>query len=157
MLQCSIGTGWQKGMSSAVRLAAITPAMMAVSNTGPLAVRCPLACSARATAAGKAMRASASATRWVTVLSPTPTIVGRRAASRWVSPALLRRLVIAADASTTDVVHFDACRAVQVNAAAQFAVTISAPQPASAYGRKQFIVTGAGAQRRAQVEPLRGE
>ena len=39
-------SGWQNGMSSWVRLAAMTPAMMAVSNTGPFLVRWPLARSA---------------------------------------------------------------------------------------------------------------
>ena len=33
------GRGWQKGINSCVRFAASTPAMIAVSNTGPFFVR----------------------------------------------------------------------------------------------------------------------
>ena len=64
-------------MSSWVRLAAMTPAMMAVSNTGPFLVRWPLARSATDTARGSCRRASATAVRSVTSLAPTSTIVGR--------------------------------------------------------------------------------
>ena len=34
----SMASGWQNGMSSCVRFAAIVPATIAVANTGPLAV-----------------------------------------------------------------------------------------------------------------------
>ncbi len=79
------GNGWQNGISSCVRLAASTPAMIAVSNTGPFFVRCPLRLSSRATLAGSCSSASALASRRVTALSPTSTMVGRLAASRCVS------------------------------------------------------------------------
>jgi hypothetical protein len=36
ILQSSRATGWQKGIKSAVFFAAITPAIIAVANTGPL-------------------------------------------------------------------------------------------------------------------------
>ena len=38
-LQFSNPSGWQNGISSCVRFAAMTPATMAVSNTGPFFVR----------------------------------------------------------------------------------------------------------------------
>ena len=72
-------------MISCVFFAAITPATMAVSNTGPFFVRWPVRASSRATAGGSLTMASALASRSVAVLAPTSTMVGRLAASRWVS------------------------------------------------------------------------
>ena len=82
--QRSSASGWQNGMISCVRLAAMTPATMAVSNTGPFFVRWPVRASSRATAGGSLTVASALASREVAVLAPTSTMVGRLAASRWV-------------------------------------------------------------------------
>ena len=82
-LQFSSPRGWQNGISSCVRLAAITPAMMAVWNTGPFALLKPLPRSASATLAGNNTRASATAVRLVTALSATSTMVGWFCESRW--------------------------------------------------------------------------
>src|SRR5277367_6675579 len=83
-------------MSSWVRFAPMTPAMIAVSKIGPLLERSPLSRSAAATEAGKCTRASATAVRLVAVLSLTSTMVGRRSASK------CEKLMLAAD-----VVHLD--------------------------------------------------
>src|SRR5579862_3676037 len=155
ILQCSIGSGWQNGIISAVRLTACTPAMIAVSNTGPLALRWPLARNARATAAGSARRASASAIRCVTCLALTLTMVGRRAASRWLSPVFLRRVgMSAALGSATHVIHFDTGGPVHINVSTQLAVAVRACQPAFADGLQQFLIAGTRAQWRAQIEAL---
>src|SRR5690348_639483 len=87
-------------MISCVFFAAITPATMAVSNTGPFFVRWPVRASSRATAGGSLTQASATASRVVASFAPTSTMVGRLAASRCVS---LERAILL----TTDVVHLD--------------------------------------------------
>src|SRR4051812_5781184 len=103
-VQRSSGSGWQNGMISCVFFAAMTPATIAVSNTGPFLVRCPVRASSRATAGGSLTVASAVASRELAVFAPTSTMVGRFAGSRCVS-----RLA-------TDVVHLDL---VQVGGTAQ--------------------------------------
>src|SRR3954468_22592578 len=77
------GSGWQSGISSAVRLAAWMPAMRAVPTTSPFG-RSPAATSA---AVSGAIRTTARATarRSVTSLPPTSTIRARPSASVWVS------------------------------------------------------------------------
>src|SRR5690349_9860327 len=144
--QRSSASGWQKGIHSCVFFAAMTPATIAVSNTGPFFVRCPVRASSRATAAGSLTVASADASRKVAVFAPTSTIVGRFAASRCVS--LL----------ATDVVHLDL---VQVGGAAQrgaqLAVAVGAAGPHGADRVVELVVAGARAQRGAQVRALRGE
>ena len=77
MRQFSIPSGWQNGISSCVRFAPMTPATMAVSNTGPLGERRPFSRNAAATFGGKWTRAWAVALRRVAVLSLTSTMVGR--------------------------------------------------------------------------------
>src|SRR6185437_11278989 len=152
--------GWQKGISSAVRLAAMTPARMAVSNTGPLRVRCPLALRASATMRGRRTRASASAIRCVTALLPTSTIVGRSRASRCVRRAPRstgrrgRAGLRAAIASAPEVIHLGVLHAARAQLIAQLAVAVETPLPDGAHQLAELGVTGAGAQRRAQVHAL---
>src|SRR5882672_2275209 len=140
--QRSSARGWQNGMSSCVRLAAMTPATMAVSNTGPFFVRWPGAASARGTAGGSLTVASADASRKVAVFAPTSTMVGRLAASRCVSFDFL----------ATDVVHLDFMQLGGVaHRCAQLAVAVAARAPRAANDLEQLVVGGAGAQRRAQI------
>src|SRR6185312_10733953 len=133
-------------MSSAVRLAPITPARMAVSNTGPLRVRWPAAARALATGAGSHTRACASATRWVTALPPTPTMVGRDAASRCVSAPAAGRAARAGRArgmSTAEIVHFGVMHAAGAQRVAQLAVAVHAPLPDGAHQCLELLVGGA--------------
>src|SRR5687768_4221436 len=139
MPQLSSGSGWQKGISSCVRFAAMTPATMAVSNTGPFFVRCPAAASARATGFGSLTIASALASRKVAFFAPTSTMVGRFAASRWVSLGMY--------GSTADVVHLDLVQVGVAHRGAQLAVAIAPPRPGAADQLVEFLVRGAGAQR----------
>jgi len=83
--QPSIGSGWQNGISSCVRFTAMVAAMIAVSTTGPFALRRPEARRLAATAAGKRTRDSATASRAVTGLADTSTIAGWPPASTWLS------------------------------------------------------------------------
>src|SRR5262245_10011440 len=106
-VQRSSGNGWQKGTISWVFFAAMTPATMAVSNTGPFFVRWPVRLSARATAGGSLTVASALASRKLALLAPTSTMVGRLAASRWVSFGMVVVSGLAAANLTTNIVHFD--------------------------------------------------
>src|SRR6478736_1802866 len=146
------GSGWQKGISSWVRLAASTPAMMAVSNTGPFLVRWPLRTSSRATFAGSFTSASALASRRVTSLPPTSTMVGRFAASRCVR-RVARLAIGKTGASAADVVHLDL--GVVVAAGAQdhalLAVAVLALRPGAAQDAQKFVIVGAGAQGPAQI------
>src|SRR5450755_276118 len=128
----------------------MTPARIAVSNTGPFLVRWPVRCSARATSAGRRTRASASATRWVTGLAPTSTMVGRARASRCVRRAMM-------GSSAPDVIHFDMLHAASAQLVAQLAVAVGAPLPYGADQSAEFCIGGAPAQRRAQVRPIGGE
>src|SRR6202050_845493 len=149
---CSSASGWQNGISSEVRLAAMTPATIAVSNTGPFFVRWPLRRRARATAAGTRTRASASAIRWVMAFAPTSTIVGRERASRCDRPVLrvrrgMRRLA-------PDVIHLDVLHAAGAQFVAQFTVAVRAPLPHRAHQLQQFLVAGTTAQRRPQIGAL---
>src|SRR6202034_2757001 len=152
MRHCSSASGWQNGISSAVRLAAMTPATIAVSNTGPFLVRWPLRRKARATATGRRTRASASAIRWVTALAPTSTIVGRERASRCDSPALrvrrgMRRLA-------PDVIHLDVLYAAGAQLVAQLTVAVRAPLPHRAHQLQQLLIAGTSPQWRPQVGAL---
>src|SRR5579875_3748251 len=142
-VQRSIGSGWQKGMSSCVRFAAITPAMMAVSKTGPFFVRWPARRSAVTTLRGSRIRASAEATRCVTSFAPTSTMVGRLRASRWVS-------------SAANVVHLDLAllSGGTAQARAQLAVAVGARTPEAADQVGQLLVARTGAQHVAQARPV---
>src|SRR5580692_7041065 len=146
MRQFSIPSGWQNGISSWVRFAPMTPAMMAVSNTGPFGERKPPSRSAAATAGGKRTWASAVAVLCVAALPPMSTMAGCRLASTWV------RVIC----STADVVHFDLLslgrRAAEFFA--QFAVAIGAVAPDAADQFQHLGVAGARAQRRPQVETV---
>ena len=75
------GSGWQSGISSAVRLAACIPAMRAVPSTSPLGA------SPRSTVAAVSgdilTTARATARRSVTGLPPTSTIRARPCSSMW--------------------------------------------------------------------------
>src|SRR5277367_102269 len=156
-LQCSSGSGWQNGMIEAVFLAAMTPAMIAASNTGPFWVRCPLRRSASATAAGNCTRASASALRWLTALAPTSTMVGWLAASRWLKPWRLDLRAVAKAGSAADVIHFDArCRA-RAQYQPLLAIAIRPPVPELADHPGQFLVALTGSQRPSQIEPVSGK
>src|SRR5215510_6915701 len=148
-LQRSSASGWQNGMISWVFLAAMTPATMAVSNTGPFLVRWPRSESSRATAGGSLTMASADASRKVAALAPTSTMVGRLAASMCVSRFAT---------SAADVVHLDLVQVGGVaQRGAQLAVAVAPAAPNAAHQFEEFIVAGAGAQRRAQVGALRRE
>src|SRR5262244_1710005 len=79
----STGNGWQSGIRSAVRLAAITPATRATASTSPLAM---LPLRMRRSVAGCMRRvAVATATRSVTAFALTSTMRARPCASRCVS------------------------------------------------------------------------
>ena len=75
--------GWQNGISSWVRLAAMVPAMIAVWNTGPFGVRISPSAKAARTTGGRITRAWACAVRRVTALPLTSTIVGWFDSSTW--------------------------------------------------------------------------
>src|SRR5690606_2669700 len=113
----------------------------------------PLAFSSLATLAGSATKASALASRRVGCLSPTSTMVGRLAASRWVSPD--RRTAIRLPAN---VVHLH-LRAGSAGAQhhALLAVAILAIEPGAAYQPQHLLVVGAAAQRATQVDTVLGE
>src|ERR1700733_809523 len=122
----------------------MTPAMTAVSNTGPFFVRWPLFESASATARGSRRRASASATRCVTGLAPTSTMRGR--------PSLLRCERRFAT-SAADVVHLDLRRrgGRLAQACTQLAVAVTAAEPHGADALEELRVACAAAQRIAQA------
>src|SRR4051812_41638108 len=136
-------------MISWVFFAAMTPATMAVSKTGPFFVRWPVRASSRATAAGSLTIASAEASRDVALFSPTSTIVGRLRGVRCVS--LFGRFTGLA----TDVVHLDL---VQVGRVAQggalLAVSVRPRRPDATDRLVHLVVARAAAQRRAQVDAL---
>src|SRR5882724_9197799 len=158
----SMGRGWQKGMRSWVRLAAMTPEMIAVSNTGPFFVRWPLLRSAAATLGGKRTRASAVATRCVTSFALTSTMVGRLRSSRCVRPVVVLislarrvadRLAFPFLTSPANVEHLDL--AVIARRLTQFGtlltVSICASQPDVANCLQEFFIGSATAQRIAQA------
>ena len=83
MRQFSMPSGWQNGISSWVRFAPMTPATMAVSNTGPLAERSAAVAQRRGNRGGKLhARLRGGACACVAALSLTSTMVGRCSASR---------------------------------------------------------------------------
>ena len=88
MLHPSIGSGWQKGIRSHVRLTAMVPATIAVSTIAPFLLRSLLARNCAATSAGKRTRHSALAARAVAGLAETSTIAGWPAASMCVNEVL---------------------------------------------------------------------
>ena len=112
IVQSSRPIGWQSGISSAVRLAAMIPAMRAVWNTGPLAVTMsapdpawsapfpPAPVSRSRTAGGSDTSARAVAVRVVAPLAETSTMRGSPAASRCVKPD-------PPAGSAADMVHLD--------------------------------------------------
>src|SRR3984885_10379053 len=124
----------------------MTPAMIAVSKTGPFGERRPPARSAAATAGGKRTRASAVAVLLVGVLSLTSTMAGCRSASRWV------RVI----GSTADVIHLDFLgrRVGTPQFLAQLAVAVGAAVPYAAHQLHDFRITRAGPQRGSQIEPV---
>ncbi len=79
----SIGSGWQSGISSPVRLAAMMPATRATASTSPLGTA-PAAMAASVVGCNKTCPA-AVASRAVGDLWPTSTIAARPAASTCVS------------------------------------------------------------------------
>src|SRR5690606_30884167 len=141
----SMGSGWQNGISSWVRLAAMVPATTAVSTMPPFAPRRSAWRSCAATPAGKRTRHSATASRAVACLPDTSTIPGRPEASTWVSSAM---------PSSSHQEHFHAT-SWRTQRIAQLAVAVRARRPrgGDALGHR---VPAAG-QRRAQVDPVRGE
>src|SRR3989442_557075 len=82
-------SGWHIGISSQVRLAAITAATWATARTSPFLMP-PLWIAARVAGCIR-ISPAAVATRSVTSLSPTSTMRGRPAASRWVRSAISRQ------------------------------------------------------------------
>src|SRR5215211_1388117 len=82
---CEIGSGWQSGISSCVRLAAMMPAMRAAPSTSPF-LASPLSTMSSVLAV-IATRPSATATRSVTALAPTSTMRASPRRPRWVSRA----------------------------------------------------------------------
>src|SRR5512138_2015161 len=79
---CVSGSGWQRGIRSCVRLAAMMPAILAAWSGSPfLTEPAPIA---RRAAADIRTAARAIASRAVTGLSPTSTILTRPRASTWV-------------------------------------------------------------------------
>src|SRR5688572_27229786 len=134
--------------------------MIAVSNTGPFFVRCPLSFSAWATFAGSATRASATAIRRVTSFAPTSTIAGRLSRSRCVRPcAGFADFFCAATVSTADVIHLDlrlvAGLAPQVRA--QLAVTIPALQPDVAEEGAEILIGSPAAKDVSETRAGSGE
>jgi len=85
MSQAVRPSGWQKGMSSCVRLAAITPAMTAVCTIGPFGPESERSRNCAATASGNAIRERAVARLSVGTFAPTSTICGRSSAPTWES------------------------------------------------------------------------
>src|SRR2546421_8147457 len=78
-----IGRGWQSGISSEVRLAAMIPATRATAIASPLA---SVASRTALTVSGLILtRHSATASRTLTGLAPTSTIRAAPDSSRWVS------------------------------------------------------------------------
>src|SRR3984893_1604315 len=161
----SMGRGWQKGMRSCVRLAAMTPEMMAVSNTGPFFVRWPLLRSAAATFGGKRTRASAVAMRCVTLFAPTSTMVGRLRSSRCVRPVVVlislarrvaTRVAFGFLTSPANVEHFDLAMIARClpDLGTFPAVSVGASQPYVANRLQKFVVGGAAAQRVSQARPF---
>src|SRR5690606_14071283 len=148
----SMGSGWQNGISSWVRLTAMVPATIAVSTMPPLALRSPLSRSWAATAAGKRTLHSATASRAVTALPDTSTMVGRPEGSIWVSPALPGVDLDINSAANEE--HLDP-PAGAAGAAALFAVAVGAarPQAADVVGQGQ-LTRGQG---RLQVGAAGGE
>src|SRR6056297_3483048 len=145
MLQSSRPNGWQKGMSSWVRLAAITPATMAVWKTGPLAVAKSRSASALAASGGKATVTLACAVRCVTVFPPTSTMRGCPRSSRCVRSSRFTEL-------TADVIHFDLFDPHLAAAfRAQLAVAVAAVAPHAVDDPAEFRIVHAAAHRPAQV------
>src|SRR5687768_16019384 len=141
-------SGWQNGISSCVRFAAIVPATIAVWKIGPLAVAKPCDCRARNASSGKRTLVSARATRIVGVFALTSTIAGAPAAPTWES----------FPASSANVVHLDLARPRLARGAfAQLAVTVLALPPHRANALAQRRNFCALAQHRAQVRAGRGE
>eukprot|EP00315_Gephyrocapsa_oceanica_P033162 CAMPEP_0185424752 /NCGR_PEP_ID=MMETSP1365-20130426/13453_1 /TAXON_ID=38817 /ORGANISM="Gephyrocapsa oceanica, Strain RCC1303" /LENGTH=250 /DNA_ID=CAMNT_0028028703 /DNA_START=251 /DNA_END=1003 /DNA_ORIENTATION=- len=95
---CDIGTGWQSGMRSAVRLAASTPATRATASTSPLA----LSDSASNAVGPSCTVAPATASRLVVAFPDTSTIEAAPAASMWLRTLPLAVLAPAAEAQPTD-------------------------------------------------------
>src|SRR5262245_27736377 len=148
MSQRSSPSGWQKGMSSCVRFAAIVPATIAVWRTWPLTVAKPADSSARNASAGKRTIASAVAVRRLSALPLTSTIVGAPEGATWESFF----------ASSANVVHLDLAglRAV-AGKPAQLAVAVLAPAPDRADPLADRGVVDAAAQQRAEIRPRRRE
>src|SRR5258705_697275 len=141
--QFSMPSGWQNGIRSCVRFAAMTPAMTAVSMIGPFSDANPGARRVFTISAGKRTRASAMAVRSVIAFSPTSTMVGRLRSSIWVSFAM----------SAADVIHLDLAQRMfaRAQARAQFAVAVGPFLPHAAHDREQVHIVRAAAQRAPQV------
>src|SRR5262249_9206284 len=86
----SIGSGWQSGISSAVRLAAMIPARRATARTSPLLIR-PLRMRRRVSGR-MLMVAVATATRSVTAFALASTMRARPRASPWLQRCVVRLL-----------------------------------------------------------------
>src|SRR5688572_14810615 len=148
MSQRSRPSGWQNGMSSCVRFAAIVPATIAVWITGPLAVLKPDAASASKAARGKRTIAAARATRKEGDFALTSTMAGAPSAPTCESLF----------ASSANVVHLDLARPrVSCRLSAQLAVAVLALPPHGADVPAELVETRARAQDRAEVRPRRGE
>src|SRR5262245_51079749 len=78
---CASGSGWQRGMRSAVRLAPMMPARRATASTSPFGIA-PAAMSA-SVSARRRTSARATASRAVTAFADTSTMRARPRPSRW--------------------------------------------------------------------------
>src|SRR6056297_3529606 len=132
-------------MSSWVRLAAITPATMAVWKTGPLAVAKSRSASALAASGGKATVTLACAVRCVTVFPPTSTIRGWPRSSRCVRSSRFTQ-------SAADVIHFDLFDAhLAATFRAQLAVAVAAVAPYAVDDPAELRIVHAAAHGPAQI------
>src|SRR5687767_259162 len=148
MSQRSRPSGWQNGMSSCVRFAAIVPATIAVWNTGPFAVLKPEAARASNASRGKRTTAAARATRRVGDFALTSTMAGAPSAPTCESLF----------ASSANVVHLDLARPrVPCGLFAQFAVAVVSLPPHGADVPAELVDACARAQDRAEVRSCRRE
>src|SRR6185503_18098934 len=143
MSQRSRPSGWQNGINSCVRLAAIVPATIAVWNTGPFDVAKPCASSVANASCGKRTRASARAARKLGSFAVTSTIAGAPSAPTCESLFI---------ASSANVVHLHLARPRRLRRSlAQLAVAVFAPAPDRLDQRPKLRVFSARAEPRAEV------
>ena len=131
----------------------MTPATIAVSNTGPFCVRCPL----RRKRPRHRRRQTYARFRFG---DPMGNGFGADVDHRGPGARIQMRQSrccgcgVACDGSAPDVIHFDVLHASGAQFVAQFTVAIGAPLPHRAHQSQQLLVAGAAAQRRPQIGAL---